>query len=459
MLRGLLAVTLERIESLHSFYSTEYVSIEEKSKKGCHVNSFGFMLDTYLRILSTGLEEEKNSKSFLNMQENLKNHIEVIDLCEQDGSKKITYRFLNPNDLKLKGYEIDTSIATKRFRQFAEMPEIHGDNTLIMLITRFEEFVSRLLGQIYFMFPQKYLDNQDVKFSEIAGIGVDEVRSNIVDREIDHIMRKSYTEWFDLFRSHGMCFNACEDAMKSMIEIYARRNIIVHNSGIVNKSYLKMVPHTSAQLGEKLSCNKEYISSAFSAVTTVIYTIAIEAARLMGKETEEYLEEIFRKAFDELQKKNYQVSSNIFLQLSTHKGLDSSMKLLSQMNNWIARIELGDGEQARKEVELLDVSALSSEFLLAKLILLEKYEHAARVLADMFKQNRMSSHEVETWPLFIHFRKTEVYEEFKKAHSEAFQVSAVEIDQKPSDEDTENAKTISASIETSKEDNGNECNS
>lgn len=451
MLRGLLPVTLERIESLRNFYTIELEPIKKKALKGRQINSFGFTLDTYLRILSGGSDAEKQTESFINMQENLKKHIDVVDQCEQDGTKKIMYRLINPDALKQKGFEVDPTIASRRYRQFSEMPVIHSANTLIMLITRFEEFVAELLSQIYFMFPQQYLDNQQVKFSDIVGIGIDEVRSNIIDREIDYIMRKSYEEWFTIFSKHGMSFKACESEMLGLKEVYARRNIIVHNSGAVNSSYKKMVPHSTAKIGEYLISDSEYVNSAFSFVTTVIYTISIEAARLLGKNSEDYLIEIFNEAFEELQKKNYRVCANVFSQLSTNRGLDASTQLMSRVNNWISRIELGEKKDVQKEVEQLDVSALSREYLLAKLILLEQYDRAIGVLEQLYTSDRLSSHELETWPLFMHFRETDIYAQFKQKHAKDFEVSAVEVDQKPSNEDAANAKSISTSIECPEE--------
>ena len=151
--------------------------------------------------------------------------------------------------------------------------------------------------------------------------------------------------------------------------------------------------------------------------------------------------------FEELQKSNYAVTANIFAQLANNKTLDNNIKLLSRVNNWISRIEIDDKEVVRKEVEELDVSALDKSFLLAKYILTEDYEHSKVVLDYLFRQEQIGTHELETWPLFIHFKESKAYMQFRQEHADAFEVSAVELGNMPSAEDTENAKKISASID------------
>lgn len=59
------------------------------------------------------------------------------------------------------------------------MPRIHNENTLIMLIVRFEEFLANFFCLLYNFYPEKYIDKQQITFSEIRDISVDEVRRKL----------------------------------------------------------------------------------------------------------------------------------------------------------------------------------------------------------------------------------------------------------------------------------------
>jgi hypothetical protein len=54
-------------------------------------------------------------------------------------------------------------------------------------------------------------------------------------------------------------------SIDEMVEIYARRNLYVHNAGVVNGKYLEVVT-TPAQLGERLELSPEYWTSAKVAI-------------------------------------------------------------------------------------------------------------------------------------------------------------------------------------------------
>lgn len=417
----LLRYTLSRIDSLKHFYKSELASIEKKSKKGMQENRFARLVNVYFQLLTSENEEDRNDDSFTALKKYMDNHI-TIKKVEPDGEKKnfifelknINERY---NDFKEESFE---------YQKYRDMPIIHGHNTLTMLITRFEEFISNFLKKLYIMYPNKYLNNQTIKFSEIIDLGIDEIQTKVVLREVDLIMRESYTEWFKIFSSHKMDMEKCKNELILLKEIYARRNILVHNSGFVNETYLNCVPDSPFKLGEQLFADDNYLEKAFDAIKKIIFIIMYEATRLIKDSQIDYLHNIFSQAFIELNRENYEVSQKIFGILKENNLYDDQYKLMSKVNYWISIKELYGLEKIINDVTNFDVSAYSNSFALAKYILLNEYDKAAQLIENMFNREEISFIELNEWPLFKNYRNTEYYKNFKLLHSDKLNIGSVE---------------------------------
>lgn len=447
-MRGLLQYSLERISSLQNFYILQKKSIDNKAKRGMKSTRFGYLMDLYFQILTNGSEEERKRESFLQLKKQADQYLEILNINKDknNDNNEIIYRIKNPHELEKKGFDLNIRRASSAYRQFSDMPVIHGSNTLTMLITRFEEFIAVFISELYVLFPHKYLDKQQISFSEIENLGITTVRKKIIDREIDAIMRESYMEWFKLFETHGMKFESCKDEMNLLKEIYARRNIIVHNSGRVNDVYLKNVPDTQFSVGERLTIDEQYLNNAFCAIKIIVFTILVEAARLIKENKAEYLDEIFSSAYDELLEGQYSVCYNIFHILSKNELLDAETKTMSQINYWLAAKEVVGLSAIKDEIEMFDVSALNRVFLLAKLLLLEKNNEATKVLEDLYNKKEFPISALEEWPLFKKYRNSKEYDAFKNKHPEIFGVASLETGPEAFAADKDVGKSIKKEI-------------
>ena len=207
MFEQLLKHSLDRITSLEHYYETEALNVLRVSEEGKSKHMLGAMIEDFLRHLARSDEQERGSEQFKKFEKRVSKHIEVLETSEDENTKKIAYRFLTEEDAKKAG-----NIKEERtlYYQYAEMPSIHGCSVLMMLVTRFEEFISNYLSELYIQFPHKYLDNQQLTFSEISSANIEEIKKNLVLREVDLKMRESYKEWFKIYTSHGMTCNLFE---------------------------------------------------------------------------------------------------------------------------------------------------------------------------------------------------------------------------------------------------------
>lgn len=433
--------SIQSIDSLKHFYEAQKKYINQKSQKGMKENKMGYLADFYFNVLTHGTEEEKSHPTIVNLKEALDKHIDILEVTDRG----VRYSITSDNP------ELFTNIkkSSKEYRKYHEMPIIHGNNTLIMLITKFEEFIADVITYIYEKYPNKYLNHQTITFFEIESNGVDTIKNIIVDREVDHIMRDSYMEWFALLADHKINLCCCSKELETLKELYARRNILVHNSGEVNDIYIKNVPNTSFELGDKLYAGDQYLRKAFETIKTIIYCIMIEAIKLDKKQKSMYVDNIFLNAFEELVAGNYHTCETVFSCIYNSGYTDEETKQMARINYWIAKIENEGLNSVRNEVQAFDVSALEKKFILAKVVLLEEYSRANGLIEELCNKGELDTYAVEEWPLFKGYRKTQEYQIFKNSHPELFDILTSDTQLENSLQDKETTKNVKAELTNS----------
>ena len=411
--------SLQNIESLRHFYDAQKNYILNKAKQGMKENRMGMLTDYYFYMLANGTDDERNQQTFQNLQNKIEQHITI----QEKTDKGITYIIKDKNPKPFQ----NISKAAIDYYKYAEMPLMHCNNTLVMLITKFEEFISDFIKFLYLKYPKRYLDSQAVTFSDIMESGIEGIRDLIVDREVDGLMRESYTKWFKLFEDHNIKLEHCKKELTTLRELYARRNIIVHNSGKVNTDYLKLVPDSNYKIGDNAVVNGPYIITAFESIKTIIFCIMIDALRLDKENKEKCSENIFNLAFDELTAENYNICEVVFSALQNSPFTDELTKQLSKVNYWISIINNRGIASVKAEIESFDASALDKSFQMAKMILLGDFEEATTLIEVMYSKKDLELYAIDEWPLFKEYRTTDYYKKFKEAHPELSDAVSSEI--------------------------------
>ena len=442
---GLLQNSLERINSLHNYYDQELKSITRRASKEMKINRFGYLVDYYFSILAANDKKTMEKDSFKNLEKYVKTYVTIQQPIENGC---IVYQLQNIEVLKKVKTNLNIKEASMLFRRYYDMGVIHSGNTLIMLLIRFEEFFSEVLKIIYDLYPQKYLDNKMISYIEIQNSAPNNVRRTILDREIEMLMRDSYSKWFDILFEHKIDLSACETELKQLKELYARRNIIVHNGGIVNKAYLNQSGSNYYKIGDPVTVDEKYLKAAFNCIKIIMFTIVIQSEKLL-KKGHIYFEEIFNIAFEELSSKNYLVSRSAFYLLMNHPKLSDEYHNMSRINFWISEKETG--LDRINEIKKFDVSALENRFKLAKLILLEEYEEANEIIEEEIDNNQFSVSMFE-WPLFIHYIKSNSFTNLKNNKKEFFELNIFDANNSSPNDIKIVGSSIKKEVEESKKD-------
>ncbi|MGA9996678.1 MAG: hypothetical protein WBP93_14770 [Pyrinomonadaceae bacterium] len=122
--------------------------------------------------------------------------------------------------------------------------ELLYKSSLITLTSTVELFLSQLLHFYFEQFPGAV--GSDVKFfslDELKSIGsIEDAKKYLIESKVENILRDSLEEWIKFLKERVKLSMGYIDPVKDkLLEIYQRRNLLVHNGGQVNSIYLSKV--------------------------------------------------------------------------------------------------------------------------------------------------------------------------------------------------------------------------
>lgn len=264
-----------KIESLHEYYDSQIDLINKKVYSESKKYELGVTIDRYIfsRVneIIDDTENNEGNESF-NLAENY-----VYDIkfeADVDGVLKVYYKMKDVEKLKKQGIEVNPMKARKGLRKLLEMPNFLNNSTLLALIIVFEETISGIFECLINKYPNAYLKDKTMTYSQLLEMdtNIESLKDFLIKKEVEEIMRQNINYWYDLLnKNHKINLEILNDYYDNFIEIYYRRNIIVHNNGIVNNTYLQGVNNTDLKSGQSLHIDKEYMEKAFINTYIIIY--------------------------------------------------------------------------------------------------------------------------------------------------------------------------------------------
>lgn len=228
---------------------------------------FSETIDT-LKMLNRTLPKISTSY-FKSYKDNLKKKIAQLDsegkkeyerymkwvTKEYTGSRRITFR---TNHKALSDIFNKYEIAGGYEMNFEQFIRKMG---LVYLVMQFNEFLKSSIGNLFMINPEKLKSPTQIIFTElfdhkeIEGLQVD-----IAYREADQIIRTGI-ESINKFMKTNFKLNLRKDpAWKEFTERFYRRNIMIHNNGVVNKQYRDKTGYEGKE--KQLFVTSQYLSKS-----------------------------------------------------------------------------------------------------------------------------------------------------------------------------------------------------
>jgi hypothetical protein len=179
------------------------------------------------------------------------------------------------------------------FNRFANQ-ELY-ENLLVSSVSRFEFYLSDVIGEFLRHFPKKLSigpkggdSGKQVPIQLLVDADdLDDLRNDVVDlrlQAIFHAEPKEYCTYFNAVSELGISL----DDFGQFFEVKATRDLIVHNSLLVNDLYIKKAGERSrGGIGDKLKVRREYFEDALSAMKTLSSSIERTTREKHGKQWEQ----------------------------------------------------------------------------------------------------------------------------------------------------------------------------
>lgn len=288
----------------------------------------------------------------------------------------------------------------------------------IYLFAAFDKFVGDMILALYEANPVLYRNlNREIRLSEALQFdSIEDLRRAVLDKEIENLRRKSYSEQFKDMESRFSITLTKFDAWPTFIESSQRRNLFTHCDGVVSKQYLDACAEAGFKfkeprsIGEQLSIGPDY----FFAVCMVVTQVAVMLTQTLWRKT----------APDEIEKADNHLTNLIFefLQAEHWRNAISlsqfavklprissnQMERIFAINYGIALKAIGKPDACKNMLAKMDWSAASYDFKLAHAVLCDHLEDARSLMLRIGKKGELvSEFAYHDWPLFRDFRSTE----------------------------------------------------
>lgn len=405
---------------MKDYYFSQINDIIEQVKEEEPRYQFNQLLE---KVFVSKIEETSNIEFSKQENKMLENVEYSVNKKDEMGKGDIQYKIKNPNELE-KNFELNPQKASFEYSKLMERPQILNDSTIVMLLIKYEEAISGVFKYLINKYPSAYLNDKTITYAELMtkNSNIDDIKELFLEKEIEEIMRRPLSDWYKLFEKHKVQFDLESEEFIKFKEVYFARNIVVHNQSLVNDTYLANIKSDSDDVkkGDRLDIDKEYLTEAFKTTEIIIYD-TFWALRKVSGDPKELRDSLYNIAFEHMLNEEWQISEHIFKLLLKEEKQSEADKNWNTINYWISVKNQERINEIQSEIQAFDISALGKEFKIAKYALLENFDEVSEML-EMAVNNEIQVSYIEKWPLFMQYRTTENYRQFKNKHIELFKI-------------------------------------
>lgn len=163
----------------------------------------------------------------------------------------------------------------------ASNTEIIDEIIFLRLIDYFNFYVSRVLYEIFKTKSGILEEGEDsVKIKKrdlIKFENNDQIIKFLAERKVDKLTYSSFEDLREYLKKSLKIKIKDKENEYSMAEIFQRRNILVHNGGIVNSIYLKSISESDYGDGDRVRVGNAYIDGCVKLILCVARDLDIQA--------------------------------------------------------------------------------------------------------------------------------------------------------------------------------------
>ncbi|RRS32735.1 MAG: hypothetical protein P794_00675 [Epsilonproteobacteria bacterium (ex Lamellibrachia satsuma)] len=269
---------------------------------------------------------------------------------------------------------------------------------------------------------------RELKFKDLVKFkSIEEASEFLLEKEIESLLRNSHSEQFKwMEKKFNIPLTKNLTIWSDFIEITERRNLFVHNNGIVSRQYIKVcedngVKISEIKVGDTLKVKPKYLANAY----LVFYEIGFKLLQVLWRklfpnELENADTSLINTTYDLLAHKRYKLAQTLL-----DFSCDILKKYHSDVNRRIMIINRALAYKLDKNIEKCDSilkkddwSATRLDFQLAVAVLKNNDKEVYRLMKEVGSKSKdLPEHTYLEWPLFEEYREKE---DFLNMYKEIF---------------------------------------
>ena len=159
-------------------------------------------------------------------------------------------------------------LATFTFRQF---------------VSTFEGFLFNFLYRLLLHNPWQFAKSQVEFEAVLKASNRDDIISGVVQKQLNALKYENLREWFVALNKAVKLDGPSEDAVERLAEIKAARDILEHNAGVVNETYLRKAGKQARYLlGDQIEIDDAYHLESWLLIKSVLTSVTAAAVAQLG---------------------------------------------------------------------------------------------------------------------------------------------------------------------------------
>ncbi len=238
----------------------------------------------------------------------------------------------------------------------------------------------------------------------------------MIDAKIEDILRGSLTHWFTTLRDElKLKLGYVKQYEHELEEIYQRRNLFVHNGGIVNSIYISKISQAKKEnlkIGDKLVVSENYLDDALRKFHVIFSLIAIELWKQLEPKNTDRAICLMALSYDYLLKENWEVAKIFNSFLLKDVKMPMIPRTYAQLNCWLCEKRMNGIDKIKNELENADFSDKNFVTQMALASLKEEPDKFFELLPKAIDSEELDIEDLLKFPIFEEMRKMKKYKEF-----------------------------------------------
>lgn len=405
------------IKGLRDFVDLIEPMLQEYHKKEFEKHNKAFAPLALARQIQIEGDDDKKKILQERLQEIFDGEIEVSveDSIESEGTTENDGKDNKKFSFNVKGDTTKIDAAFEFTVKSEQQKNLLYVNSLISLVSSAEWFYSQILHFFYDKNPNAAgIKKKTLTLEELKSFGtVEDAEKYLIDSKIEGILRSSFSDWVEVLKTElGLGLGYLDTFSNELIEIYQRRNLFVHNGGVVNSIYLSKVSDSKYSIGDQLNVTDNYLDNSIDKIHVLFSLIACELWKKDQPNDDERADFLMELSYNYLKNNKWVIAKLPNTFLTKDAKLPTIPKSYAQLNCWLCDKRVNGLSNIKSELEKQDYSDKSIVIQLALSALKEDENQFFSLLPKAINSEELHVEYLFDFPILEEMRKTESFSKF-----------------------------------------------